>query len=103
MEHEGPLLCIQEPSTSPTSRVTFRNKIILEKNQRKLVKSFCCVCLYIPLIFKRFESPTPNPKAGGRPLVGCPRPLMTYIRSLLYLAGARLHGQADDVKCRCAQ
>jgi hypothetical protein len=28
MEHEGPLLCIQELSTSPISRVTFRNEII---------------------------------------------------------------------------
>jgi hypothetical protein len=28
-------------------------------------------------------SPTPNPKAGGPPLVGCPRLLIQYIRSYL--------------------
>jgi hypothetical protein len=35
------------------------------------------------LIFLRWGvvSPTPNPQAGGPPLVGCPRLLIQYIRS----------------------
>jgi hypothetical protein len=33
-------------------------------------------------------SPTPNPQAGGPPLVGCPRLLIQYIRSYsAYLEG----------------
>jgi hypothetical protein len=29
----------------------------------------------------REYNPTPNPQAGGPPLVGCPRLLMQYVRS----------------------
>jgi hypothetical protein len=34
-------------------------------------------------IFYGEVSPTPNPQAGGPPLVGCPRLLIQYIRSYL--------------------
>jgi hypothetical protein len=33
------------------------------------------------------SAPRPKPKAGGPPLVGCPRLLIPYIRSYLYIGG----------------
>jgi hypothetical protein len=60
MEPEDSSPCSQQPSC-PRLLVNFRNN----------------------LIFLRWGvvSPTPNPQAGGPPLIGCPRLLIQYINS----------------------
>ena len=45
-------------------------------------------------------SASPNPQAGGPPLVGCPRPLFQFIRSYPPYRRPFLHPQPDDAPCR---
>jgi hypothetical protein len=45
-------------------------------------------------------SNSPNPQAGGPPLVGCPRLLIQYIRSYPPHWRTFLHPQPEDVPCR---
>jgi hypothetical protein len=45
-------------------------------------------------------STSPNPQAGGPPLVGCPRLLIQYIRSYHPYRKLFLHPQPEDVTCR---
>ena len=45
-------------------------------------------------------SASPNPQAGGPPLVGCPRLLIQYIRSYPPYRRPFLHPQTEDEPCR---
>ena len=45
-------------------------------------------------------SPSPNPQAGGPPLVGCPRLFIQYIRSYPPYWRPFLHLQPEDAPCR---
>ena len=45
-------------------------------------------------------SPSPNPQAGGPPLVGCPRLLIQYIRSYSPYRKPFLYPQPEDAPCR---
>jgi len=45
-------------------------------------------------------STSPNPKAGGPPLVGCPRLLIQYIRSYPPYRRPFLFPQPEDAPCR---
>ena len=45
-------------------------------------------------------STSPNPQAGGSPLVGCPRQLLRYIRSYPPCWRPFLHPQPEDALCR---
>jgi hypothetical protein len=45
-------------------------------------------------------SASPNPQAGGPPLVGCPRLLIQYIRSYPPHRRPFLHPHPEDVPCR---
>jgi hypothetical protein len=42
---------------------------------------------------------SPNPQAGGQPLVGCPRLLIQYIRSYPSYRRPPLHPQPEDAPC----
>jgi len=45
-------------------------------------------------------SPSPNPQAGGPPLIGCPRLLIQFIRSYPPYRRPFLYPQAEDAPCR---
>ena len=45
-------------------------------------------------------SPSPNPHAGGPPLVGCPRLLIQFIRSCRLYRRPFLYPQPEDAPCR---
>ena len=45
-------------------------------------------------------SPSPNPQAGGPPLVGCPRLLIQFIRSYPPYRRQFLYPQPEDTPCR---
>ena len=45
-------------------------------------------------------SSSPNPQAGGPPLVGCLRPLIRYIRTYPPYWRPFLHPQPEDAPCR---
>ena len=45
-------------------------------------------------------SASPNPQAGGPPLVGCPRLLIQFIRSYPPYRRPFLHPQLEDATCR---
>ena len=45
-------------------------------------------------------SASPNPQAGGPPLVGCPRLLIRFIRSYPLYRRPFLHPQPEDAPCR---
>ena len=44
-------------------------------------------------------SPSPNPQAGGLPLVGCPRLLIQFIRSYPPYRRPFLYPQPEDAPC----
>ena len=44
--------------------------------------------------------PSPNPQAGGLPLVGCPRLLLQFIRSYPPYRRLFLYPQPEDAPCR---
>ena len=45
-------------------------------------------------------STSPNPQAGGRPLFGCPRLLIQFIRSYPLYRRPFLYPQPEDAPCR---
>jgi len=47
-----------------------------------------------------FVSTSPNPQAGGPPIVGCPRLLIQFIRSYPLYRRPFLYPQPEDVPCR---
>jgi hypothetical protein len=63
-----------------------------------------CATFRNKLFFLRWGavSPLPKPQAGGSPLVGCPRPLIRYIRSYPpYLeAISSIRNKYEDAPCR---
>jgi hypothetical protein len=64
------------------------------------VRGFLCdlfVTLYV--LWWGVVSTLPNPQAGGPPLVGCPRPLIQYIRSYPPYSRPFLHLQSEDAPC----
>src|SRR5215469_15427868 len=54
------------------------------------------------MVFSRggVVSTSPNPQAGGPPLVGCPRLLIQYIRSYPPYRRPFLQPQPEDAPCR---
>ena len=65
---------------------------------------FCAYCMIVSLLdmFLRwgFFSTSPNPQAGGPPLVGSPWPLIQYIRSYPPYRTPFLHPQPNDAPWR---
>jgi hypothetical protein len=56
---------------------------------------------YLTWVFTgRVVSTSPNPQAGGPPLVGFPRLLIQYIRSYPPYRRPFLHPQPEDAPCR---
>ena len=57
---------------------------------------------FITEIFSRggVVSASPNPQAGGPPLVGCPHLLIQFIRSYPPYRRPFLHPQPEDAPCR---
>jgi hypothetical protein len=56
---------------------------------------------YLTWVFTgRVVSTSPNPQAGGPPLVGCPRLLIQFIRSYPSYRRPFLHPQSEDAPCR---
>ena len=56
--------------------------------------------LNINVLQGEFVSPSPNPQAGGPPLVGCPRLLIQFIRSYPPYWRPFLYPQPEDAPCR---
>jgi hypothetical protein len=54
-------------------------------------------CFVLP---RGIVSSSPNPQAGGPPLVGCPRLLIPFIRSYPPHQRTFLHLQLEDAPCR---
>ena len=73
-----------------------------------LTHSFTYLLTYL-LTYSMEQSPwfvtrpvfTASPQAEGPPLVGCPRPLIQYIRSYPLYWRPFLHPQPADAPCRC--
>ena len=57
--------------------------------------------LNISVLQGRVVSTSPNPQAGGPPLVGCPRLLIQFIRSYPPYRRPFLYPQPEDMPCRC--
>ena len=59
---------------------------------------------FVTFFFSRggVVSSSPNPQAGGPPLVGCPRLLIQFIRSYPPYRRTFLHPQPEDAPCRGA-
>jgi len=55
---------------------------------------------YIIFLWGEVVSTSPNPQAGGPPLVGCPRLLIQYIRSYPPYRRPFLYSQPEDAPCR---
>ena len=53
----------------------------------------------ITLLRRGVVSTSPNPQAGGPPLVGCPRLLIQYIRSYPPNWWPFVHPQLEDAQC----
>jgi hypothetical protein len=58
------------------------------------------VILNIRFLRRGVVSTSPNPKAGGPPLVGCPRLLIQFIHSYPRYRRPFLHPQPEDAPCR---
>ena len=56
--------------------------------------------LNISVLQGGFVSTSPNPQAGGPPLVGCPRLLIQFIRSYPPYRRPFLYPQFEDAPCR---
>ena len=58
--------------------------------------------VFLNIFFSRggVVSASPNPQAGGPPLVGCPRLLIRFIRSYPPYRRPFLHPQPEDALCR---
>ena len=60
-----------------------------------------CECFLTKFFLQgRVVSTSPNPQAGGPPLVGCPRLLIQYIRSYPPYRRPFLRPQPEDAPCR---
>jgi hypothetical protein len=60
------------------------------------------VILNIRLLRRGIVSTSPNPQAGGPPLVGCPRLFIQFIHSYSPYRRPFLHPQHEDAPCRGA-
>ena len=68
-----------------------------------LTSARCLACEYfLTFCFSRggVVSASPNPKAAGPPLVGCPRLFIQFIRSYPPHRRPFLHPQPEDAPCR---
>jgi hypothetical protein len=54
----------------------------LGRLSKESVQVRCSICFFVTRLFLRWGviSPTPNPQAGGPPIVLCPRLLIQFIR-----------------------
>ena len=59
-----------------------------------------CECFLTKFLQGGVVSTSSNPKAGGPPLVGCPRLLIQYIRSYRPYRRPFLYPQPEDAPCR---
>ena len=59
-----------------------------------------CMFLNISILQGGVVSTSPNPQAGGPPLIGCPRLLIQYIRSYPPYRRPFLYPQPEDAPCR---
>ena len=59
-----------------------------------------CVFLNISVLQGGVVGTSPNPQAGGPPLVGCPRFLIQFIRSYPPYRRPFLYPQPEDAPCR---
>jgi len=59
-----------------------------------------CVFLNINVLQGAVVSTSPNPQAGGPPLVGCPRLIIQFIRSYPPYRRQSLYPQSEDTPCR---
>ena len=91
--HQDP---IQPPLLTPTRHMP-KIRIVLSTEQA----SRMCVFLNITVLQGRVVSTSPNPQAGGPPLVGCPRLLIQFIRSYPPYRRPFLYLQPEDAPCRC--
>jgi len=65
-----------------------------------ILKYTLTVSLHDTFLRPGVVSTSPNPQAGGSPLVGCPQLLIQYIRSYPLYWRPILHPQPEDAPCR---
>jgi hypothetical protein len=83
----------QMPSPSHSSRFYHPHNIPEQASRM-------CVFLNISVLQGGVVSTSPNPQAGGPPLVGCPRLLIQCIRSYTPYRRPFLYPQPEDTPCR---
>ena len=84
------------PPPGDPSGVVVYLQIVLSPDEASCVWMF----LNINVLQGGFVSTSPNPQAGGPPLVGCPRLLIQYIRSYHPYWRPFLYPQPEDAPCR---
>ena len=113
-----PILSQLDPVHTPTSHfLQIHNCLAAAVNEPVLYRlltfhapnvisiSRCLGCTNVSVQHNAFlrsavVSTSPNPQAGGSPLVGCPRLLTQYIRSYPPYWRPYLHSQTEEASCR---
>jgi len=91
-----PSFPLETPHPGDPSGGVFYVRIVLSPEQA----SHMCLFLNISVLQVGVVSTSPNPQAGGTPLVGCPRPLIQFIRSYHPYRRPFLYPQPEDAPCR---
>jgi hypothetical protein len=94
--------CLTAPLTATgTAVLKFGVAVVHQLAQHCAVRDFVWT-FRNKIMFLRWGpvSTSPSPRAGGQPLVGCPRLLIQYIRSYPPYCRPFLHPQPEDAPCR---
>ena len=83
------------PPGDPSGGVVYL-RIVLSPEEASCLQVF----LNMNVLQGGVASTSPNPQAGGPPLVGCPRLLIQFIRSYPPLRRPILYPQPEDAPCR---
>jgi len=83
------------PPGGPSGGVVYLRIVLSPKQASRM-----CVFLNICVLHGGVVSTSPNPQAGGPPLVGCPRLLIKFIRSYPPYRRPFLYPQPEDAPCR---
>ena len=83
------------PPGGPSGGVVYLRIVLSPKQASRM-----CVFLNICVLHGGVVSTSPNPQAGGPPLVGCPRLLIQFIRSYPPYRRPFLYPRPEDAPCR---
>jgi hypothetical protein len=100
MEPEGSLPYSEVPATCPYPELT--RTVLYPEEASHQGKTIRLWVVQNRFFFSRegVVSTSPNPQAGGPPLVGCPRLLIQFIHSYPPYRRPFLHPQPEDAPCR---